>query len=83
MGWTKLTFVVLPGALVVGAAGARRRKSDKPIDGWTVTVGHEFGSTTVSGTPTRVAAASNQFLGVLLEPVGYLSAGRTGDDRGR
>ncbi|MEE2057733.1 ABC transporter substrate-binding protein [Rhodococcus artemisiae] len=49
-------------------------------------VEHVFGTTTVEGAPERIVATSSQWVDALLElgvqPVGYISAGAMGDDRG-
>lgn len=53
--------------------------------GRSVTVEHLAGTTVVEGTPERIVAVGQQWVDALLEfdvqPVGYISAGTTGDDR--
>ncbi|MBJ7479102.1 MAG: ABC transporter substrate-binding protein [Rhodococcus sp.] len=82
----KFSAVALLGALVVGISGCSSSDADEIADGRVTTIDHKFGATTITGTPTRIVAADTQWLDVLLElgiqPVGYLSAGTMGDERG-
>ncbi|NLU82456.1 ABC transporter substrate-binding protein [Rhodococcus sp. HNM0569] len=77
-----LGIVVL---LVAGCGSGGDGASDADV-GRATTVSHKFGTTTIEGTPQRVVAASSQWVDALLElgiqPVAYLSAGDSGDDRG-
>ncbi|WP_260395749.1 hypothetical protein [Rhodococcus sp. KBW08] len=82
----KFSAVALLGALVVGISGCSSSDADEIADGRVTTIDHKFGATTITGTPTRIVAADTQWLDALLElgiqPVGYLSAGPMGDERG-
>ncbi|WP_226436306.1 ABC transporter substrate-binding protein [Rhodococcus yananensis] len=80
-----LCAAVLVGSAITGCA------TDDGDTGGTApatvaAVDHLYGTTTVDGTPDRIVATSSQWVDALLEfdvqPVGYISAGTMGDDRG-
>lgn len=76
--------VVLAGALVAGCASSGGEAPERAGDA--ATVEHIYGTTTVDEVPERIVATSSQWVDALLElgvqPVGYLSAGTMGDERG-
>lgn len=82
----RLTVLVAAGLMTTLVAGCGTAAEQTAAADRSTTVGHRFGTTTVVGTPTRVVAASSQWLDALLQfevqPVGYLSVGPMGDERG-
>ncbi|MHA4850633.1 ABC transporter substrate-binding protein [Rhodococcus sp. MSC1_016] len=80
-----LVIALVLSVMFAGAGCSVDARSDEAAERQ-ITVEHRFGTTTVEGTPTRIVATSSQWLDALLEfgvqPVGYLSAGPMGDERG-
>jgi iron complex transport system substrate-binding protein len=78
--------VVLIGVGVAGCSTTDDANIDSAGTAESVSVEHVFGTTTIEGTPERIVATSSQWVDALLElgvqPVGYISAGSTGDERG-
>lgn len=77
---------VLVGVGLAGCSTTDDANTDSVGANETVSVEHAFGTTTIEGTPERIVATSSQWVDALLElgvqPVGYLSAGSAGDERG-
>ncbi|MGN5240749.1 ABC transporter substrate-binding protein [Rhodococcus sp. SJ-3] len=75
---------VLVGFGVAGCSSADDTESAEVSE--SVSIEHTFGTTVVEDTPERIVATSTQWVDALLElgvqPVGYLSAGSEGDERG-
>lgn len=85
----KLTVarVLVAGSVVAGLVACSSDSEESATsDTRTVTVEHVDGSTTIEGTPERIVALGQQWVDALAEfdvqPVGYVSAGSTGNERG-
>lgn len=81
-----LFAAVLIGSTIVGCSSAEDAGTDDDTAAESASVEHMFGVTTVDEVPDRIVATSSQWVDALLEfdvqPVGYISAGTMGDDRG-